>query len=179
MCFTLIASVVVSAIVGNRSFISNTSLWADWISYIFRGFESFSVGGFLYYLLQKIDLNNYITKKEAISLIVLDLFYLFMLAFLNVQLNFLYLVAVIPFIFILNYFPIKVLVNPVVGFLGRYIFGLYFAHILLYFVLNKYISNAVVLWFVDIILSLFTAVFLCNVYERNAVKLLKGLVRIK
>ena len=179
MCFTLIASVLVSAIVGKHSFISDTSLWGDWISYIFRGFESFSVGVLLYYFFQKIDLKDFITKKDAIFFVSLDLFYLFMLCFFDVQLNFFYLIAVIPFIVILNYFPVKVFVNLIVGVLGKYSFGLYFSHILLYFVLCKYISNVVLLWAADIILSFFTAWLLCNVYEKNAVKLLKRLVRVK
>ena len=104
---------------------------------------------------------------------------MFMLCFFDVQLNFFYLIAVIPFIVILNYFPVKVFVNLIVGVLGKYSFGLYFSHILLYFVLCKYISNVVLLWAADIILSFFTAWLLCNVYEKNAVKLLKRLVRVK
>lgn len=179
MVIVLILSEIAMFIFGRICLISDESLCRTWINYIFRGFESFSVGVFIYFFRKKISLNKHLEKKDFIYILILNIFYLVLLCYMNVYLNVIYLIAIIPFVILISYYPTKVIVNPITKFLGKYIFGIYFSHILLYFALKNVINNSVILWLVDIFLSIFCAWVFCNTYEKIMVKHLRKLMRLR
>ena len=145
----------------------------NYILYICRGLQSFSLGVLLFYIKQ-ISFSN--RKIVACSLQIISFICCLLLLLNNCGYMVLYTLFIIFIILSLDLYPVKIVVNPVFCFLGKHIFGIYLCHILLYLGLSKFILNPYSLIVIVFCLSILLSVLLEKCLEKPLIKRIKGMI---
>ena len=164
-------SFLLNAILRYIPIISDKNLWNDYLSYIFRGIQSFSFGIMLFYLP---EIKNNIAKKKLFSCLLCIFSVLAAYLFIKCNAtNMLFFFVIICFVMALQIFPVKLFCNPIFSFLGKYIFGIYICHITLYFFISYFVKNSFFIWSSVILGSVLLSVILTMLVERPCISLLK------
>lgn len=170
---TVCGSFCLNFILCHVPFITDRNLLGDWLSYIFRGIQSAAFGVMIFYVP---ELGKCLKRKKIFAYALCA--FSILMAYLLVRcdaVNLLFFFVIGCFIVALQVYPIFLFCNPIFTFLGKYIFGIYIWHIVLYFLIRHFIENEVPLLLSVSACAVVLAVISTMFIERPAVRFLKKL----
>lgn len=159
--------------------IDDYSLWNTYISYFFRGIQSFAFTPIIFYFPKFELFMTDLKRLFSFSLIQISLVSFVLMIYSRVNINILYVFILMPILLSFNIYESKIIVNKIACFLGKYIFGIYLFHILGYFVLVKFVNNTIFLWFLNFIISITLSYFSNKFIEKPFIMFITKIWRIQ